>query len=245
MQTLIDFEGLQANHFYTNAYASQGVLMPVGVFAGADPGVAHSGTKYVSPYHSDFGVSRFQAVFLPIRQKRVSLYVGTLDPASAVVGILRAYAANGSEITHDGPRLVQALVCATKFEVSTSSNQISSIWMEMFGLDANGMAFDPDQAADDLQFEADPPRPIRRINVPPPTFDPNWPGDTHGGLTPPHGVAPWDIEWLRPFEIALELANAANSGHENIRAKARDLAVDQGKVALEAMKKEMDRSRRA
>src|ERR1700752_2702317 len=157
MQTLIDFESLQANHFYTGIYASQGVLMPSGVFAGADAGVAHSGTKYVSPYRSEFGLSRFVAAFVPGKQKRVSLYVGTLEPRSTVVGILRCYGANGYEITHDGPRLVQAAACSTKFEVATSGNEISSIVVETFGFDPNGIAFDPEQVADDLQFEADPP----------------------------------------------------------------------------------------
>lgn len=237
MKTLIDFEDLSKHQFFTDHYKSKGIVFPGIAYEDEEPGIAHSGTKYIVPWRQEFQVFDYMyASLTPVRQKRLSLYAGTIQTAGLIIGVLRAFGKNGVEVVHDGPRTIQPGVCATRFEVAAAGNQIASVVMEMYGFDANGVAFDPDQAIDDIEFEADFPPLNRAASVPiePPIFDPWWWIKTRGGLVPP-GPTPWS-EWQRPFLAALALANAAQHVGEMHRSSATELAAKQGAFALKALK---------
>jgi hypothetical protein len=243
MQTILNFEDLGDLVFVIDDYASRGVVIPDGAAIHSHPAVAHSGVQYLSPYRREFATTAyFRAQFQPIRPKRVSLYAGTEGGEGAIIfGVLRAFAVNGTQVAVHGPLPIKVGVCSTRFEVVAPSNQIAWIIVEMFGFDPQGLAFDPDQAIDDLEFDFAPKPPIRHVPIRPPNYDPFWWLKTHFGLTPPEPY-PWE-NWLRPFAAALDLANVAQNVSEQVRPDTIKVAKKQASIAVTAIKMQAERGK--
>jgi hypothetical protein len=242
MRTDLDFEDLSDGEFVVEEYKSKGVWFEGGALAHMHPAAPHSGRIYVTPYRQEFApIAYFTASFHSWKPKRVALYAGTEGGVgSSVFGVLRAFTTNGMEIAHDGLKQMQPQVCAVRFEVVAPSSEIAWVEMQMFGFDAGGQAYDPDQAIDDLQFEGDLVRKPRFVpfTPEPPIYCRWWWIETHGGLTPGPPAPPW-LTWFRPFTAAVELAETAQSVSPDLRSSVLEIAAKQSAFALAGMKKEI------
>jgi hypothetical protein len=243
MKTILDFEDLHREEFVENQYSSEGIIFD-GESVFDLPGVAHSGKNYLEPWRMEFSpVANFSATFLPLPQERVALYAGTekdLGPGTSAFGILHAYAFDGTPIIEDGPKSIEQGHCGTRFEVMTpnSKNQIYSVVLDIFAFDADGIASNPDQAVDDLEFESLArwfPIPRSVLKDPRYLYDPWWWIKTHWGLIDPSGPL-----WARAFVAARDLAALSRTVDRDLHAGVLEVAKKQGLAALAQMRREVE-----
>jgi hypothetical protein len=163
--TVLDFEDLPAGTTVTAQYGPRGVVF-LNHFLDTDP-AARSGTRVLRT------ASLASEIFTPIplaitftsAQARVKLFAGSTNVA--LNGTLTAFDAADNVVVQDGPKLVNANVFTTMFEV-IDPDATPSITRAELRLE-NGIYF----AIDDLEFEGQPPAsppptpPVVQITSPP------------------------------------------------------------------------------
>ena len=186
--TSLDFEDFPSGTTVTTQYGDRGVIFPSGALIETDP-AASSGTRVLRAGDpaDEFHQGPFVVTFTS-GQRRVQFAAGLTISTVAVAGTLRAFDANGTLITQDGPKSVPADSFTTSFSVISPDSRIRRIEIEIGTTEF--------EAIDDLELQGETPppppldAPVVTITSPPDNAELDAPTLSVGGTVKGQGLFP-------------------------------------------------------